>query len=296
MLSIIIPVYCVEHTLNRCVESVVGQSYADIEVILVDDGSPDDCPQMCDEWARRDPRVRVVHKANGGLSDARNAGLEVARGDYVTFVDSDDFLAPDTYRLLMDLLAAWPQTDLIEYPLFWHYGSAEQEVRSYGNHTYHDMKAYWLEGRAYEHSYACNKIYRRSVFQNVRFPVGQVFEDAATLPLVLRHVRQVMTTTLGLYYYCKNTLGITATAGGHELQMLLGHHLAVVPAVCDTRYYMHVVNIQLDVCRLSGIQPSLPFFPVKVMARGLTVRQRLKALALKIMGLNHFVKLNAMLR
>ena len=102
-LSVVIPVYRVEATLDRCVESVVGQSFDDIEVILVDDGSPDGCPARCDEWARRDERITVIHKPNGGLSDARNAGIERASGEFITFVDSDDFLDRRTYELVMPL-------------------------------------------------------------------------------------------------------------------------------------------------------------------------------------------------
>ena len=113
-LSIVIPVYRVETTLDRCVESVVTQDYDDFEIILVDDGSPDRCPQLCDEWARRDPRISVIHKPNGGLSDARNAGIDVARGDFLTFIDSDDYIAPHTLSQLMPLT---DEADLIEYPI-----------------------------------------------------------------------------------------------------------------------------------------------------------------------------------
>ena len=113
-LSIVIPVYRVETTLDRCVESVVTQDYDDFEIILVDDGSPDRCPQLCDEWARRDPRISVIHKPNGGLSDARNAGIDVARGDFLTFIDSDDYIAPHTLSQVMPLTN---DADLIEYPV-----------------------------------------------------------------------------------------------------------------------------------------------------------------------------------
>lgn len=97
--SIIVPVYKVEAFLTKCIQSIVGQSYSDIEVILVDDGSPDKCPEMCDEWAKKDSRIKVVHKKNGGLSDARNAGLNVATGDFIIFIDSDDY---------------WCENDLLE--------------------------------------------------------------------------------------------------------------------------------------------------------------------------------------
>ena len=89
-LSIVIPVYLVESTLKRCVESVLSQDVEDMEVILVDDGSPDNCPKICDEWGRKDNRIMVIHKENGGLSEARNAGIDIASGDFITFVDSDD--------------------------------------------------------------------------------------------------------------------------------------------------------------------------------------------------------------
>ena len=122
-LSIVIPVYRVERTLDRCVESVISQSFRDIQVILVDDGSPDDCPQMCDEWAERDPRIEVIHKRNGGLSDARNYGIYQATGEYITFVDSDDNLSYDhTLAQLMDLLDQHPEYDILEYPVIEHEG------------------------------------------------------------------------------------------------------------------------------------------------------------------------------
>lgn len=97
LLSVIIPVYNVEKYLDRCIRSVIRQSYENLEIILVDDGSTDNSPNLCDEWIKRDERIRVIHKINGGLSDARNAGLEVARGELITFVDSDDYIMLDMY-------------------------------------------------------------------------------------------------------------------------------------------------------------------------------------------------------
>ncbi len=101
--SIIIPIYKVENLLERCVKSVCEQTYKDIEIILVDDGSPDNCPSMCDEYEKKDSRIKVIHKENGGLSDARNKGLEVATGDYVIFVDSDDYIETDACEKFLSL-------------------------------------------------------------------------------------------------------------------------------------------------------------------------------------------------
>ena len=100
LITIIVPVYKVEKYLDRCVQSIVDQTYTNLEIILVDDGSPDNCPKMCDEWAKKDKRIKVIHKQNGGLSDARNAGLEKAKGKYVGFVDSDDYVAPNCFKIL----------------------------------------------------------------------------------------------------------------------------------------------------------------------------------------------------
>ncbi len=288
-LSIVIPVYRVEATLERCLQSVTGQNYPDFEVILVDDGSPDRCPQLCDDWAERDNRVRVIHKENGGLSDARNAGIDAAQGDFLTFVDSDDFLNVDTYAQVMPLAE---DADIVEFPLYWHFGASEQKVLTFGNKVYDDMRRYWLDGRAYAHTYAWNKIYRRRLFDGVRFPKDRVFEDVATLPLLLERATRVVTTDKGLYYYRMNREGITGRAEGRELTMLLESHLPVIDRWYDARYYMHVLNIQLDVCRLTRQAPLLPSLSVSPLAAGLSLKSRCKAVFLNILGIDNLCKLN----
>ena len=101
LISVIVPVYKVEAFLPKCVNSILNQTYKNLEILLVDDGSPDGSGALCDAYARQDSRVRVIHKKNGGLSDARNAGIEAAAGDYLAFVDSDDWLEPDTYEVML---------------------------------------------------------------------------------------------------------------------------------------------------------------------------------------------------
>lgn len=298
-LSIIIPVYRTEDTLDRCVESVLHQDHPDMEVILVDDGSPDRCPVRCDDWAAKDQRIRVVHKVNGGLSDARNAGIGIATGDYVTFVDSDDYLAEDTYGPLMQRLGQQPDIDILEYPVYVHYGSPRQYLTDFKPETtYHDMETYWLDGRAYQHTYACNKIFRKSLFEEVRFPVGRVFEDAQTLPRLLEKTGTVVTCSLGLYYYCSNSNGITQTADGQALQMLLQPHVEMIGRIrrkdkAFETYYLHVLNIQMDVFELTGSTPILPLLPVK--SSHFTGTQKIKAIALNLLGINRICQLNKIL-
>lgn len=288
-LSVIIPVYRVEATLDRCIESVVGQTFDDMEIILVDDGSPDRCPALCDAWGERDSRIRVIHKANGGLSDARNAALDVAQGEYVTFVDSDDFLDRSTYTSVM---AKTAENDITEFGFYRFYGSPWQKEILFSDQTFSTPRDYWLRCLAYEHCYAWNKIYRRSLFDGVRFPVGLVFEDVFTLPLLLARARHIATVANGLYYYCHNAQGITATAQGRQLQMLLDAHQKAMTLWCDDRYYMHILNIQADTYEHTGKAPSLPFRHVNPFTAGLTPSQRMKALALFVLGVERICKLN----
>lgn len=269
-LSVIVPVYRVEATLERCVKSIRTQSFTDYELLLVDDGSPDRCPQICDELATQDDRISVIHQANAGLSAARNAGLRVAKGTYVAFVDSDDMLAADTLQPLMDELGRHPEYDIMEFPVRRFIGSPKESVLMFDRHVYANRLDYWLQARAYAHAYAWNKIYRRELFASVTFPVGKVFEDVYTLPLLLQEAKTVATTDKGLYLYCHNAGGITSTADGKMLKQLLDAHLQVLADTAwqhlrdDSRfraYYAHVLNIQIDVYGLLGGDPELPYIP-----------------------------------
>ena len=277
-LSVIIPVYRVESTLNRCVESVIRQPVDDMEVILVDDGSPDHCPEMCDEWAAKDKCIKVIHKENGGLSDARNAGIDMARGDFITFVDSDDWLSPNTYGPLLLMMG---DADILEY--------AVADRLSLPDDLYDNTDEYWLACQAYTHTYAWNKIYRRCLFDNVRYPKGKVFEDVYTLPLLLRKSHKIVTTNKGYYHYCYNPAGITATADGSQLSMLLDAHLSSGMPM-DDAYYMHLLNIQMDVWEQTGNEILLPRRTIN--ARHLKGVVKVKAIALNILGINRLCKIN----
>ena len=286
-LSIIIPVYRVEATLDRCIESVLNQNLDDFEVILVDDGSPDDCPKMCDGWAEKDARIRVIHQANKGLSGARNAGIDIAQGEYITFVDSDDYIAENTYVPLMQMLESDSTIDMIEYPT--------RDFDFNPPTVYTSMDDYWYLGQAYLHTYAWNKIYRSPLFNNIRFPQGVVFEDANTLPLILNEVHKVVTTHQGFYNYTANPEGITHKADGKALDMLLKPHAEIIRNstrndAAFQQYYMHVLNIQMDVFELTGNALILPQRSISIgNVRGIL---KLKALLLNLLGIKTLCKLN----
>lgn len=301
-LSIIIPVYRVENTLARCIDSVLGQSYTDYELILVDDGSTDSSGSICDKYAEADPRVRVIHRRNGGLSVARNTGLDIATGDYVTFIDSDDFLGDNTLAILMSRLSAHPDYDILEYPLCWHYGAPDQKVVKFGVHEYDDMSEYWLEGKAFTHTYAWNKIYVRRLFDEVRFPPQTLYEDAHTLPLLLQRAHLVATTEEGLYYYTSNPDGITMHPDGKGLDHLLDAHLRQMRHLGIERqlseYYCHVLNIQLDVygyTRQAPLLPSPDFSSASIGSLPVGRKTRWKLRLLKIIGIKHLCQLHRLL-
>ena len=178
MISVIVPVYKVEPYLDQCVRSIVEQTYTDLEIILVDDGSPDDCPAMCDAWAEKDSRIKVIHKQNGGLSDARNAGMDIASGEYIGFVDSDDWLEPDILESALSQIER-ESADIAAFGIAWEYPDRREIPHPLKNHVYRDraqiLQAYFTECMV--RTTVWNKLYRRTVLDTLRFPKGKLHED-----------------------------------------------------------------------------------------------------------------------
>lgn len=201
--SVIVPCYKVEAYLHRCVDSILRQTHHDLDVILVDDGSPDRCGEICDEYATADTRVRVLHQPNQGLSAARNAGLEVMTGKYVTFVDGDDWL-DDTcignlHRIMIDTDADLSVCNLLRT-------SDERVTWPAAAGTILEMSrdeaiAQILKPRYGSMVAACGKLYRAELFTKIRFPVGRLHEDAFTTYRVILQCRKVALTTSPLYVY-----------------------------------------------------------------------------------------------
>lgn len=178
LISIIVPVYKVEAYLGRCVQSIVDQTYTNLEIILVDDGSPDRCPQMCDEWAKRDRRIRVIHKENGGLSDARNAGMAAATGEYVAFVDSDDWLAK---AFIENLYNAVVSNDCEVAGCVFRMTDRMQEEESTAEaNVIRIVDRYTAVGDLIDdkiRQVVWNKLYKRALIQNIPFEKGKLHED-----------------------------------------------------------------------------------------------------------------------
>lgn len=180
LISVIIPIYKVEKYLDKCIQSVINQTYSNLEIILVDDGSPDNCPEMCDKWAAKDERIKVIHKKNGGLSDARNTGLDIATGDYIAFVDSDDYIEADMYECLFNQLVNTKSQMAIcnlEYVDVEGNITTLNTMGQDGCFSSRQILGDWCGSDFVYYVVVWNKLYSRSCWKNIRFPVGKVHED-----------------------------------------------------------------------------------------------------------------------
>lgn len=202
LLSIIVPVYKVENYLPKCIDSILAQTFTDFELILVDDGSPDDCPALCDATAEKDARVRVIHQKNGGLSAARNAGLDAARGAWIGFVDSDDYIEPEMYEVLYQAVqSTGADLALCDYAEVNEAGTPCPTMHvslSGGELTGQELlkRASGLMVQL-----AWNKLYRRAIFTQLRYPEGKLNEDLFLIPEVCLQIQKAVVVPKALYYY-----------------------------------------------------------------------------------------------
>jgi len=203
LISIIVPIYNVEKYLDRCIYSIVDQTYKELEIILVDDGSPDNCPAMCDVWAEKDSRIKVIHKENGGLSDARNAGLEVANGELIGFVDSDDWIAPEMYERLMKALEN-DQSDIAActVEMVWEDGTPNRLLTIQENLILDRSEAQLaLLNETKLKQPVWYKLYKKSVIDGKQFEVGKQHEDVYWSYQVIGNANQVSIIDYVGYFY-----------------------------------------------------------------------------------------------
>lgn len=223
LISVIIPVYNVEEYLSACLESVTGQTYKNLEIIVIDDGSTDKSGIICDEYCSRDNRIKVIHKKNGGLSDARNSGLKAAKGQYIGFVDSDDWIAPEMYEVLYrsckahgadisfarykDVAMDASQDDVID-------DSHESKKDSWQAVTSEQYLESILTGKGEIASNwsVCVRLYKADVMKVLRFEKGKCFEDVLYSTKVIMNTSKCIYVNRNLYYYRCRTTSITNTS------------------------------------------------------------------------------------
>lgn len=216
LISVIVPVYKVEAYLERAITSIIQQTYERLQIILVDDGSPDRCGSICDSYAKKDRRIEVLHKENGGLSDARNAGLDVASGDYIVFLDSDDYIAPFFIETLLNAVfftgadvAFCPyQTVKNMEPVQFSRPRSDEQLQKEHYLVYNRKELLW---NMYDRNHkdatyfivAWNKLYKASLWENIRFPKGKIHEDEATTYKIFHKAKKGVYVTWPMYgYFC----------------------------------------------------------------------------------------------
>lgn len=214
LISIIVPIYKVEIYMQRCIDSILNQTYQNLEVILVDDGSPDNCGDICDKYAIKDNRIKVIHKSNGGLSSARNAGIDIAKGDFFGFVDSDDWIEADMYESLYDALIRHNADISIcgRYIV-----NSENIITSSDDekiqilNRYQGLSELVLNYEDGIKNYAWDKLYKRELFKSIRYPEGKFYEDIFTTYKLFSVANKIVHTKSPKYYYLLRGDSISGT-------------------------------------------------------------------------------------
>ena len=255
LISVIIPVYKTEKYLDKCIESVINQTYSNLEIILVDDGSPDKCPKICDKWAKVDKRIKVIHKENGGLSDARNAGLKIANGDYVAFVDSDDYIDSDMYEFLLHQIVT-SNSDIaicnLEYVNI--NGKVTKRTTIDGDDCLSSkkvlLKLYEKDNVYYV--VVWNKLYKRKCWEGVSFPKGKIHEDNFVMYKVFYNCDNIICSNKRKYNYVQRNDSIMSSA-------ISPKRYNEVQALCEA-YKFYKKNNQLDICDVAAKKLKDAFF------------------------------------
>lgn len=223
MISVVIPVYNVEKYLKDCTESVLAQTYTDFQVVLVDDGSTDGCPGICDAYAEQDARVKVIHKTNGGLSDARNAGTESAEGDWIFYLDSDDYLEQNALETVVNIQKEY-QSDIVVGNYSYLYEDHEDTAQTPYNGicvlNNHDAMEALITGKI--QNFAWGKLIRADIAKRHSFPKGKIFEDHYWTHEIFAKANRVVVCPVPLVHYRQRQNSISYTMNPERLDILEG--------------------------------------------------------------------------
>lgn len=220
LISIIIPIFKVEKYLDRCIDSIVNQRYSNTEIILVDDGSPDDCARKCDEWAEKDNRITVIHKQNGGLSDARNYGIKIAHGEYFSFIDSDDYVVDEFLEILYSA-SQEHHSDIVECSYVNIYEDGTHDSYNDNSDAMNYSASAGLLALISEnpfHQHVWDKLYKRDVVQNIFFEFGKQHEDEFWTYQVFGRAKRITKINHTMYFYFQRESSIMGQ--GYSLRRL----------------------------------------------------------------------------
>lgn len=232
LISVIVPVFKVEKYLEKCVNSITNQTYKNLEIILVDDGSPDNCPKMCDDFAKKDKRIKVVHKQNGGLSDARNAGTDISTGDLIMYVDSDDYIELNTIELLHKNMV---ETDSdISFAKYAIVTETDEGIHVTGNNlrvfSADEALMRFVEDERPHFIVAWCKLMKREIVGDIRYPVGRFHEDEYVTYKLFDRAKKIVLTEDTLYRYLHR-------AGSIMSQRRLKNEVDILDAYIERQNY-----------------------------------------------------------
>lgn len=258
-ISIIVPIYNVENYLRKCIDSILAQTFTDFELILVDDGSTDNGGEICDEYGYKDNRIKVIHKKNGGLSDARNSGIKIAKGNYIGFVDSDDWIEPNMYEILYKLCVE-NDADLSTCSInIWEKDNKRQFLESDNAIKVFDSRTaiqYMYNGKLSGFT-ACNKLYNKDIFRDIKFPRGRIYEDVAIMYKVYDSANRIVFIDFPLYNYIYRQSSITRSRFSEKrFDVVLNYNETYsymegyYPEICeklDDIYFVSLRNMLVDI-------------------------------------------------
>lgn len=267
LISVIVPIYKVEEYLPKCLDSIINQTYRNLEIILVDDGSPDKCPNICDKYAEGDSRIRVIHQKNGGLSNARNTGLNLAQGKYIAFVDSDDYIHKEMYSILLNAMKE-TGADIAEAGVqkVFHKDSIQNWNRG-------DKKTVFCRKAAVvstiiDHScrnVVWNKLYKKELWEKYRFPEGKIYEDVFTTYKVVNEASKLVKLERDLYYYYQRKESIVNQefsvkrldhfeAQEEMMEFIVEKYPDIAPITCIRYYLVCLYCLQMLIINRGAIE------------------------------------------
>lgn len=218
MISVVVPIFNVEKYLAECIESILNQTYTKFELILVNDGSTDNSLEICNQYSKKDNRIKIVNKKNGGLSDARNAGIDIAKGEYIIFIDSDDFINKNMFKIMFDI-AKSKNADIVQCSYKEFYNKEDINDSSIINNEFElkeltpieALYGFYDEKKSGLTTVAWNKLYKTKLFEGIRYPYGKIHEDVFTTYKLIFKANKIVCTETPLYYYRQRENSITTS-------------------------------------------------------------------------------------
>lgn len=312
MISVIVPVYNTAAYLRDCLDALINQTYRELEIILVDDGSSDDSLKICLEYARMDKRIIVLDKENGGQASARNMGLDIARGEIISFIDSDDTVSHDLFEKNVRFFDEDSELDVVQFPLYRNYGqdTAYTDIPKGGAFCGTvSLFSGWLEQNRISWI-VCNKLFRRSVFKVLRFKEAMVYEDNDMVAEVLAIIRKLYISEEGMYYYWVRNNSTTTSAHSlkkeqdtQKVSLNILDKLEQLPELKQARIMMQsrILNVALSIQHIYKL-PATDYLPEDfarnidrkaLRTAALPRKEKIKLFLLHLIGLKTFLKILA---